>query len=229
MPQPQNLMKAELWKLDNLDSRQEVGSAIPVQFNPETLKVSYSNQSSGGDQRGGSAIQYVGQGTTKLSFELWFDVTAPQPDQNSENDVRKLTKKVVDLIQPQESGMRDKFIPPAVRFLWGTFLFEGIIDSINESLEFFSEDGKPLRASLQISLTQQKIQFLFGNQQSPGLGSQTTAGSRSLEQARSGDTVQSVAARSGQQNNWQSIANANDIDNPRQIPLGAAIDTRMGA
>ena len=35
-----------------------------MQFNPETLTVTYTNQSAGGDQRGGSALQFVGKGTT---------------------------------------------------------------------------------------------------------------------------------------------------------------------
>lgn len=197
-----------------------------MQFNPETLKVSYSNQSSGGDQRGGSTIQYVGRGTTKLNFELWFDVTAPQPAASKETDVRKLAEQVVKFIRPRPNGQKGKFIPPGVRFLCGRFLFDGIINSINENLEFFSEDGKALRASLQISLTQQAIGFQFGNQQLPGLGSNATPGTRPLEPARAGDSVQSVAGRKGQQDNWQQIAKANDIDNPRRIMAGTPIDTR---
>ena len=228
MPQPQTLMKAELREItwDNQQRAQETGRNLPVQFNPETLKVSYANQSAGGDQRGGSTIQFVGQGTTKLTFDLWFDVTAPQPDGSSQTDVRKLTENVVKFIQPKPSD-EDKFVPPGVRFLWGTFLFDGIMDSINETLDYFSEEGKPLRASLQIGLSKQAIQFEFGNQQSPGLGSNATPGTRPLEQARAGDTMQSLMGRKGQQDNWQPVANANDIDNPRRIPPGTPINTRI--
>ena len=53
---------------------------VTVQFNPETLKVTFANQivqgSGAGDQRGSPARQFVGAGTTKLSLQLWFDVTA---------------------------------------------------------------------------------------------------------------------------------------------------------
>ena len=52
----------------------------------------------------------------------------------------------------------DKFVPPAVRFLWGSFQFDGLMDSLEESLEFFSNDGRPLRASMSLTLSQQKIQ-----------------------------------------------------------------------
>ena len=59
MPQPQKLAKALLQEItwnENQEVR-ELERKVNVQFNPETLKVSYANQSSGGDQRGGSATQ----------------------------------------------------------------------------------------------------------------------------------------------------------------------------
>lgn len=199
MPQPQKLAKALLQEItwDENQVVQELDRKVTVQFNPETLKVSYANQSAGGDQRGGSATQFVGQGTTKLAFDLWFDVTAPQAPEaqgqqggdTQENDVRKLTEKVVKFIQPKEEEEDGKFVPPGMRFLWGSFKFDGIVDSINENLEFFSEDGRPLRASLSVSLSKQEIQFQFNEQFSPGLGSNTTPGSQALEQARQGDSA----------------------------------------
>jgi len=228
MPEPERLLKAELREIswDQQQQVQETGKVVPVQFNPETLKVSFSNQSAGGDQRGGSAIQFVGAGNTKLSFDLWFDATVPQPDGSTVDDVRELTKEVVYFITPKESGEKDKFIPPGVRFLWGTFLFEGIVDSINENLEFFSEEAKPLRASISLGLSQQEIQFKFGNQGSPGLPTTPSPGTEPLQQAQEGDTVQDVAAREGSPDDWPAIAEANDVDNPRQLPPGTPIDAR---
>lgn len=228
MPQPRRLLKAELREItwDDQQQVQETGRVVPVQFNPESLKVGFSNQSAGGDQRGGSAIQFVGQGSTKLTFDLWFDVTAAGPDRQDQDDVRRLTFEVVKFIQPTPSDEEDKFVPPGIRFLWGTFLFDGIVDSINETLEFFSEDGKPLRAQLSLGLSKQEIQFQFGNQQSGGLGNNLTPGTRPLEQSREGDSVQSVAARQGRQDDWQTIARNNDVDNPRQLPPGTPLNTR---
>lgn len=87
MPKPGTLEKATLTELwpgsDNqLGERNRDGGApkrVTVQFNPQTLKVSLSNQNAGGSQPGGSSTQFVGQGTTKLTLELWFDVTLPRP------------------------------------------------------------------------------------------------------------------------------------------------------
>lgn len=232
MPQPENLLKAQLQKItwDDQQEVQDAGEPFPVQFNPESLRVAYANQSANGGQRGGSAVQYVGQGTTRLSFDLWFDVTAASPHeaQNSTNDVRRLTEQVVDLIRPTATDEEDKFIPPGVRFLWGTFLFEGILDSVNESLEYFSEDGKPLRSSLSIQMSKQDVNFEFGSQTGSGLGSAATPGTQAPQTARQGDSIQSMAARIGQQDNWQAQALLNNIDQPRIIATGTPM-VKLGA
>jgi hypothetical protein len=71
MPQPRTLQKAELeaitWEGDQVI---ELDKKVTVQFNPESLKVAFANQTSGGDQSGGAATQFVAQGPTKLAFDL---------------------------------------------------------------------------------------------------------------------------------------------------------------
>jgi hypothetical protein len=231
MPEPQTLLKAQLQPItwDEEQTVSETGDPIAVQFNPESLKVAYSNKSAGGDQRGGSAVQFVGSGTTKLSLDLWFDVTAPAPDRpevdgDQVDDVRRLTQRVVTFIQPEPSDEDDKFIPPGLRFLWGTFLFEGIVDSINEELQFFSERGKPLRAKISLAMSKQEIQFQFGEQGSPGLGSTPPEAATPAPPVREGDSVQQAAARDGRQDDWQDIARRNNVDNPRDLPAGTQLD-----
>jgi hypothetical protein len=225
MPQPRTLQKAELqaitWEGDQVV---ELDKKVTVQFNPESLKVAFANQTSGGDQSGGAATQFVAQGTTKLAFDLWFDVTAPQPDGREEDDVRRLTQDVVYFMRPNEEL---EGAPPGVRFLWGTFLFEGVMDSVNETLEFFSEDGRPLRAGVTVNLSQQEIQFKFGEPLSPGLGTTPSPGSTPQETARAGDSVQDIAAREGRPEDWQDIALANGIENPRQVPAGTPLRTNL--
>ena len=109
--------KAQLVEVDQ-QSRPK-GKPVMVQFNPETLKVSFANQvvppKGSGDNKEKSAIQFVGAGTTKLTLQLWFDVTGQPPDaQSPEVDVRELTKQVAYFITPQKRG--NDHLPPAVRF-----------------------------------------------------------------------------------------------------------------
>jgi hypothetical protein len=79
------LEKAQLIELDaTFKKAASGGRTIAVQFNPETLKVTFANQTqeqrSAGDQRGNSPRQVVGAGATKLALQLWFDVNAPGAD-----------------------------------------------------------------------------------------------------------------------------------------------------
>ncbi|HSL55543.1 MAG TPA: hypothetical protein VK868_14165 [Pyrinomonadaceae bacterium] len=232
MPDSQKLEKAELRELD-AEFKNEINTEkkCQVQFNPETLKVSFANQvatpSGAGDQQGTPARQFVGAGTTKLSLQLWFDVTAPMPpEQTKEQDVRKLTAKVAYFITPKPEG--DKFVPPAVRFIWGSFQFDGIMESMEESLEFFSSDGRPLRASITINLTQQKItEFTF--RATAGPGATPSPGTRPLTPAPQGKSVQNMADSQGKGDNWQAIASANGIENPRLLQPGQLVDMNAGA
>jgi hypothetical protein len=244
MPDATKLVKAQLQELDaNYKNPINRDKWTTVQFNPDTLKVSFANQvatpSGPGDQKGTPARQFVGAGTTKLSVQVWFDCTAEIPDGALEdglaqtNDVRKLTQRVAYFITPQETNETPpKFIPPAVRFLWGSFQFDGIMDSLEESLDFFSPEGRPLRASVSFSLSQQKIQkFAFGDAAStpPGSGGPggAPAGTRPLAQALAGATLQGMAAGIGRGDSWQAIATANGIENPRLLAPGQLIDLNV--
>jgi hypothetical protein len=228
-------------ELQQLDQNGDAEKRIPVQFNPESLKVSYANQvvaptqsttepKTAKDDRGSSSMQFVGRGTTKLSVQLWFDVNGdhlPQPHADA-TDVRVLTGEVIALITPKEEK-KDQFKPPAVRFLWGTFKFDGIMESLEESLEFFSADGVPLRASLTLGISQQGIEFAPPPKRPPAGGGptapgSTTPGTSPLTAAAAGQSLQSLAAAAGASANWQAIAAANGIDNPRLLQPGQLID-----
>lgn len=238
MPDVSKLEKAWLRQLDaTFENEIKKDTWCPVQFNPESLKVSFANQlvqpSGSGDQRGGAARQFVGAGTTKLALMLWFDVGSPQAESPHVDDVRKLTKKVAFFITPvPEPGKKDKFVPPAVRFVWGSFQFDGLMDSLEETLEYFSAEGKPLRASLALTLSQQKIQFAFRDTGAGGGaagGPGATPGTKPLAQAPTGSSVQGLADAAGKGGDWQSIAAANGIENPRALSAGAILDLDLRA
>lgn len=246
MAEPLKIVKAELRELDSKGNETHAHGVV-VQFNPETLKVSFANQivpptGKGADKRGTSAIQYVGKGTTKLNVQLWFDVSGVLPESQARvSDVRVLTQQVAYFITPTKELQPGQSLPPGVRFVWGTFKFDGIMESLEESLEFFSADGVPLRASVTMSLTQQGIQFAFEKQDpkkdgataaaaaaaaksGAGPASEGPAGTKPLAQARAGDTLQALASGIGKGNSWRAIAAANGIENPRLLSPGQLIN-----
>ena len=202
------------------------GKSFDIQFNPESLKVNFSNQKAGGDQPGGSPIQFVGTGTTKLALELFFDVTVPvkQGEKKVANDVRTLTADIAYFMKAQTAVERQEnaYVPPGIQFSWGSFLFEGVMDSMDETLEYFSDEGRPLRATVSIALSRQEITF---NRPDPvdATGNSST-GTQPLQSSRTGDSVQKMAGRNGKQSDWKQIAAANNIENPRQIPPGTLMN-----
>ncbi len=230
MPESANLVKAELQEIDLANPEKEPTQKIPVQFNPESLKVSFANQiqtpEGSGDQRGSPAQQFVGAGTTKLTLQLWFDVNAPQKGETV-LDVRKMTEKITHFIIPKPDAKdKKKFIPPGVRFIWGSFQFDGLMESLEESLEFFSADGIPLRASMTLNLTQQKIDVYKFGKDAPARTPPT--GTRPLTEAPKGSNLQNMAANSGN-DDWQSVASANGIENPRSLQAGQLLDMNATA
>jgi phage tail-like protein len=71
----------------------------------------------------------------RLHLELWFD--------SPHDDVREVTQRVAYFAGPP---------PRPVRLRWGSFRFDGRVESLEESLELFSGDGRPLRARLALVL-----------------------------------------------------------------------------
>jgi hypothetical protein len=235
------ITRAKLIELDEKLKELSGGKQITVQFNPDSLKLAFANQiqnnnpssagsgggsgggggGGGGDQANGtSGRQFVGAGTTKLSVTLWFDAaSAPEPV----DDVRRLTQQVIYFITPKKSQQdATKFLPPGVRFSWGSFVFDGLVDSIEESIEYFSPEGKPLRASVSLGLSQQTILVAdFGSGARPP-GVPRGPGVAPLTAAAAGSTLQGLAAAAGA--DWQAIAAANGIDNPRALVPGQLID-----
>jgi hypothetical protein len=212
-----------------------VGPSLDVQFNPESLKLTYSNSMGGGDQSGGSSIQFASQSSTKLAFELWFDVSAPLPNRAGAhnvpdvapvNDVRKLTSYVVRFMKPApatNSAGQTGNAPPAVRFEWGAFRFDGVVESLGETIDFFSPEGHALRSQLAVSMSQQDIPADLLRGSDPG-GDVPTPGLNLQLPVTAGDTLQGLAADAGQLDNWQDLALLNDVENPRDLAPGTLLD-----
>lgn len=246
MPEPRELAKAKLIELDaEMKEPRPNGRQTSVQFNPETLRVSYANQlaqqggggtqspagkaggaaAPAGDQANKAARQYVGSGTTKLALQLWFDVTG---EGGAAADVTKLTEGVAYFMKAQKLGPNGELLPPNVRLLWGAFQFDGTFDSLEETFEFFAHDGRPLRANVSFTMSRQEIQAGFTTAGASPFGS-GGAGTRPLTPAPAGATLQGLAAGIAGGASWQSIAAANGIENPRALVPGQLVDLNLRA
>ena len=94
------------------------------------------------------------------------------------------------------------------------------MDSMDETLDLFSADGLPLRASVSISVSKQEIQY--DSKKAASLGA-ANPGTDPLTAAKANRSLQQMASDAGS-SNWQGIALANGIENPRLLAPGALID-----
>jgi len=250
------------------ENNRRTGRNVELQFNPETLRITHGaqirppvNPSTGegtktgagqttgtGDVVGSTPFQNTGPGSTRLTVQVWFDVTSVmvQGDEGV-SDVRELTEKVAYFIRPKgppnKGGTPQS--SPRVQFAWGTIIFSGVMDSLDENLELFSTDGVPLRASMNIGISEGEVAIRPG---APGAGAGLSAGlnlsagigvgasaslgagTQPLAQAEAGVSLQAMASASfGADADWQSIATANGIENPRLLQPGQLINMNARA
>jgi hypothetical protein len=173
------LERAVLFPVSGNNDEPNQSKKITVQFNPTTLKVSLSNTLSAPKKgaQNSRAAQYVDKSSATLTVELVFDTTyveaasqgASAGDQlgssggsgqiKEGSDVRDQTRKIAEtFMKPTKSG--DKMLAPSrMLFQWGTFEFVGMVQSFDETLDFFSPEGRPLRASVSLKLSEDAYQF----------------------------------------------------------------------
>lgn len=152
------LTKAVLQRLEDIPKSikrmQGEQYRVDAQFNPQTLTVTYHTTGNNGSdlvtdqsKKTGAPKQQTGN-TTDISFDLLFDTT------ETNIDVRLTTIKLAAMIRPSLLNGDPAPITPRVLFGWGTFIFCGQIQSMTETLDFFSEDGVPLRSTVKLTMTE---------------------------------------------------------------------------
>lgn len=123
---------------------------ITVDFNPESLAYTVSNTLKE-EASGGSKKQFVDKTTAKLAMQVVFDTT------DTGEDVRVETEKMATLLKPIAEDQKQ--VPPNVEFSWGLYAFTGMVEQYKETIDFFAASGVPLRATVDITLSSQDVQF----------------------------------------------------------------------
>ncbi len=196
---------------------------IEVHFNPESLQYTITNnlQNQGS---GNSTKQYVSDSTGKLTMELVFDSTG------SGEDVRLKTNKIARLMEPSGSG--NEKAPPVVSFEWGLYKFKGMVDTYKETIDYFSANGVPLRASINLGMSSQDDVFEGGsNARNAGTGDSAGAPNPSVPtNPVQGKGLTDLATRAGDPAAAKNIAASNGVenmrfpgDNPIELDASAAL------
>ena len=125
----------------------------------------------------------------------------------------------VDTTLPGYDAERSNGRPPWVKFHWGTSLhsFKAVVKSIDVGFTYFSSEGLPLRANVEMSLEQYEPDANWGPQ-NPTSG---TPKPNRTHQVQVGDTLDRISARYyGDPTQWRGIADANGIGDPLDLRPG---------
>ena len=157
-----------------------------------------------------------------MTMDLFFDTF------ERGTDVREFTDRITgwdagsmfSKLPDEAKGLMDidseLHAPPVCRFIWGTFLFQCIIERITKKFTMFLPEGIPVRATLSVTLKEYRdvdIQIKETDLHSADLTKTWTI--------TQGESLWSIAAREyGTPADWRLIAEANNIDNPRILFTG---------
>jgi nucleoid-associated protein YgaU len=204
-------MKAKLTMYDTLGGSYGQ-DPIEVWLNPNKLVLTKGVDWKAHDNPGLNLPEYeftIGKAET-LSFELFVD-TSRQED-GKEADVRT----ICDRIRKLTLIHKDKHHPPIVEFAWGAFKFRGFITSLTQTFTMFSRAGYPLRATLNINMTQFR-KAIDQKMETENCSPDHTK----VHTVKQGETLDSIAFREYDDPvHWKLIAEANDIDNPTRLIPG---------
>lgn len=208
------MVKLEKAKITVLDGAKK-DQVIEVLFNPAEYSFDRSNafKATAVPGLGSPLIQFINGEADQLSMELFLDdYTDPASRQTTatKQSVEDRLKVLGDLLNID----RELHAPPPVRFAWGPFEFTSVIEKLGRKVSLFQPDGKPARARLSVNFKEYRT--LRDQLNSPRRQSTT------MRRVVVGlDSLWALAAREyNDPAQWKLIAEANDLDDPREIVPG---------
>lgn len=204
-------------------------ATVPCMFNPAEFSVSRANSWHGESLAGQGvpSLQYRGAQSGSMSLSLTFDTT-DTGDAVTKHTGRILTLMDVDPSLPGTDPQSNNARPPYVIFHWGNMhSFKAVVASLNLQFVYFSSTGIPLRAKVDLALTQYEESNAFGPQ-NPTSG---TPQPHRVHRVQPGETLDRIAARYyGDPTRWRQIASANGIVDPLALRNGSLLSVpRLGS
>jgi Contractile injection system tube protein len=217
-----------------------LGTPVPVQFNPTSLKVDRSiNVDRAGVTTESQAHQFPSVEAATLTLDLEFDTAEEGPEPVN---VRNRTAVVRQFAAPPEGGNGEA--PLGIIFTWGDFSFTGVVIHLVEELDYFSANGVPLRAKVGLTIREHDPRLekkgpaarnargstAPGQTGSGTPGTQNTQNTQGrslgadarIEVSQAGESAQQLAARvGGDPAAWRALMGG--LDSPLAIPAGTAV------
>ncbi|MCA0457956.1 MAG: phage tail protein [Chloroflexi bacterium] len=202
--------------LTNLDTNEVVN----FMFNPFEYTLSKHNTWQDKPVTGQNLpyVTFQQGGAITLKLTLHFD------SQDENKDVRNYTDKLWKMVMINQSKVdakTGKGQPPAVVFDWGKLHFKAIINDLSQQFTLFSENGIPMRCSVDISLQQYADDVnAMGEAQSGNASSLSSGTPTAPTTAVQGQRLDHIA---NSPNDQRKVAEKNNIDNPLNVPRGTKL------
>ncbi|WP_239375969.1 LysM peptidoglycan-binding domain-containing protein [Frankia sp. Cj5] len=204
-----------------LCERDQPGTRVTFHFNPSAVRMTKRaefHREPVQAARDASRPHYRGPGEVELNFSLLLDAGV-----RSEGSVMGEVQQLMDWTNPTEDS-RDgpSPSPPELLFNWGGFAvgrdrkFIGHLTSVEANCVLFSRAGAPIRAEVSLGMKAAP---------QPVAGTNPTSGARAARRSHEitlGDTLAGIAYRTyGDAACWRALAEANGIDDPMRLSIGA--------
>ncbi|AFO55272.1 MULTISPECIES: LysM peptidoglycan-binding domain-containing protein [unclassified Natrinema] len=215
--------KLEKAQIMILNGKQK-GETIDCKFNPNAYtvekSVNYGELKATGS--GASIMQFVDGNAETLSMELFFDTSDELDSKGSPNtervDVRERYTKHIDTLLSVDGELH---APPVCRFVWGDGIdFTALVQRANKQFTKFLPSGVPVRARVNVVFMEYKTADHHKSEVSPESTDKTKVWT-----VTDGDTLWLIAAEEyGDSSHWRTIADHNDIEDPRAIEAGDKLE-----
>lgn len=213
-------VQAEIQILDPeaVDPARGLPEKFTVQFNPTEFQRSKGAQIAevGIPGLDSPILQFVRGQNERLTVSLFFDTTENGMGEGAV-DVQTLTNRFYQLVKIQPKT----HAPPRIKFTWGKALnFTAVVESVQQTFNLFSPDGIPLRATLAITFREhRKLQDQINELR------WQSADHTKVHVVQRGETLSSIAQKQYRDPSaWHTIADANQITNPRQLTPGMTLN-----
>jgi nucleoid-associated protein YgaU len=210
-----HLKKAAITVIDGADK----GKVITVLFNPTEYSFERSNSYKATPVPGLSSplLQFVNGESDHLSMDLFLDdYTDPQgPTSLQLKESDPVGKRLAALSKLLEID-RELHAPPPVRFNWGPMEFAAVIEKLGRKVTMFHPDGTPARATLSVSFKEYRT--LRQQLEDPRRQSADKTKRRVVVGRQALWWI--AATEYDDAGEWTRIAEANDLDDPREIEAG---------
>ncbi len=206
------------------------GAALEVAFNPTEYTLGKSAQIAEIPIPGldSPMLQFVRGQVETMTLDLFFDSTDEGGTGQDAEPVTRKTDRFYELIKIDPATRA----PPVILFSWGADSFpggrsyatlhgsrpgfKGLVESVRQRFTMFSSLGKPLRATLSLSIKEYKtLSELVAEQDS------SASARPSAHTVTEGETMTEIADGGG---DWRATAEANGIDDPETLVPGQVIN-----